>query len=213
VVNPYEVLGIRKNATKRAIEKAFRKKVKAAHPDMGGSREQFAEVHIAYKILTDDGRRARYDSTGEYEDFVPDNQMACSIEIISVALQQVLATVHPSQRTKCDPVPAMKRHIGEQISAGKQALKQHREALEAYKPLHGRFTVKDGPNFMDMLLVGLEASLANRVKELEFSIPRFERALADLEKVTFRVDGTAYMQPAPFGRIMWAQSGATASSS
>ena len=64
--NPYEVLGVPKNATNADIKKAFRKKSRKAHPDRdGGSTAAQSEINVAYKLLTSPDRRARFDQTGD----------------------------------------------------------------------------------------------------------------------------------------------------
>lgn len=42
--NPYDILGIHKNATTEEINSAYRAKVKILHPDNGGSSEDFNRV-------------------------------------------------------------------------------------------------------------------------------------------------------------------------
>jgi len=62
----YEVLGIGKNATKEEVKKAFHKLAHKYHPDKNGSgdSEKFKEASEAYSILSDDKKRAEYDSYG-----------------------------------------------------------------------------------------------------------------------------------------------------
>lgn len=61
----YEVLGIGKNASKDEIKKAFHKLAHKYHPDKGGGdADKFKEVSEAYSVLSDDKKRAEYDSYG-----------------------------------------------------------------------------------------------------------------------------------------------------
>jgi len=63
--NYYDVLGITKSATKDDIKKAFRKLAHQFHPDKkGGNADKFKEVNEAYGILSDDKKRAEYDTYG-----------------------------------------------------------------------------------------------------------------------------------------------------
>lgn len=68
----YETLGITKNATKGEIKRAYRKKAKECHPDIGG--EGFEEVNKAYAVLSDDHKRAQYDATGTINDKSPQDE-------------------------------------------------------------------------------------------------------------------------------------------
>ena len=64
--NYYVVLGVEKNASKEDIKKAFHKLARKYHPDnkSGGDENRFKEVNEAYQILSNDSRRAEYDSYG-----------------------------------------------------------------------------------------------------------------------------------------------------
>jgi DnaJ-class molecular chaperone len=68
-MNPYEVLGINKDATESEIKKAYHKLAIKNHPDKGGDPEQFKKVAEAYEILTK--RKQEYDMFG-YADINPD---------------------------------------------------------------------------------------------------------------------------------------------
>lgn len=61
----YQLLGLDKKASKDDIKKAFRKLAHQYHPDKkGGDEAKFKEVSEAYSILSDDKKRAEYDSYG-----------------------------------------------------------------------------------------------------------------------------------------------------
>ena len=63
--NYYELLGISKNASKDDIKRAFRTLAHKYHPDKkGGEETKFKEVSEAYTILSDDKKRAEYDTYG-----------------------------------------------------------------------------------------------------------------------------------------------------
>jgi DnaJ-class molecular chaperone len=63
--DPYETLGVKKDASGEAIQKAYRALAKKLHPDLnpGNKRaeEQFKEVTAAYDLLGDADKRARFD--------------------------------------------------------------------------------------------------------------------------------------------------------
>lgn len=65
--NPYDVLGVSKDASADEIKKAYRKLSKKYHPDLNhepGAEERFKEVNDAYEILGDPQKKAQYDQFG-----------------------------------------------------------------------------------------------------------------------------------------------------
>lgn len=62
----YEILGISKNASTDEIKKAFRKLAHQYHPDkQTGNAAKFKEVNEAYSVLSDEKKRAAYDTYGK----------------------------------------------------------------------------------------------------------------------------------------------------
>ncbi|MGO9490431.1 MAG: molecular chaperone DnaJ [Solirubrobacteraceae bacterium] len=66
--DPYEVLGVARDASEQEVKKAFRALARELHPDVNAhdpqAEEKFKEAAEAYEILSDDERRATYDRYG-----------------------------------------------------------------------------------------------------------------------------------------------------
>ena len=61
----YDDLGVGEEATPEEVKRAYRRRAQKAHPDRGGDPEKFHAIQLAYEVLSDEARRARYDATGE----------------------------------------------------------------------------------------------------------------------------------------------------
>ena len=63
--DPYDVLGVQKNASPASIKSAFRKLAKKLHPDANKndqkSAAKFAELNAAYEIVGDEDKRKAFD--------------------------------------------------------------------------------------------------------------------------------------------------------
>ena len=64
----YEVLGVRRDASSDDIKRAYRKQAFENHPDRNPdnheAEERFKQATEAYEVLSDAGRRSRYDQFG-----------------------------------------------------------------------------------------------------------------------------------------------------
>ena len=65
----YKVLGVEKNATQAEIKNSFRKLAKKYHPDKTkgdkAAEQKFKEVNEANEVLSDPGKRKKYDQLGD----------------------------------------------------------------------------------------------------------------------------------------------------
>jgi molecular chaperone DnaJ len=67
-LDPYELLGVDRDADDAMIKKAYRKLAREYHPDVNPdpvAQERFKEVSHAYEILSDPQKRAAYDRGGD----------------------------------------------------------------------------------------------------------------------------------------------------
>jgi len=63
--DPYEILGVKRNASQREIQSAYRRKAKKFHPDLNPGKHEaeqdFKKLSAAYEILRDEETRGRFD--------------------------------------------------------------------------------------------------------------------------------------------------------
>jgi DnaJ-class molecular chaperone len=63
--DPYEILGVQRDASQKDVQSAFRKLAKKHHPDLNpgdkAAEDLFKEISAANEILGDEGKRGRFD--------------------------------------------------------------------------------------------------------------------------------------------------------
>jgi hypothetical protein len=68
-VNPYEILGVGRNAAEQEIKTAYRALVKKYHPDRNHTdeaKQKIKEINEAYEILSDPTKKLAFDNPGNY---------------------------------------------------------------------------------------------------------------------------------------------------
>jgi molecular chaperone DnaJ len=68
VTDPYELLGVSREASPEEIKKAYRKLAREYHPDVNpdpAHQDRFKDITAAYEILSDPDKRARFEAGGD----------------------------------------------------------------------------------------------------------------------------------------------------
>lgn len=94
----YSILEVSENATPEEIKKSYRRLARKYHPDINkepGAEAKFKEINGAYEILSNEQKRAQYDSYGDsifggqnFEDVMRNNQ---SSEILNSIFENIFS--------------------------------------------------------------------------------------------------------------------------
>lgn len=162
----YDELGVDKDADAGAIARAYRRRAQRAHPDKGGSTEEFHAVQLAYDVLSDEERRKRYDETGESQE-PPQAQQA-----VSVISNMVIQFVDQADLDHDDMVEAMKRTVAGQMQRSAGEISRLREKIKKRERALRR--VRHRGQGVNILVAALKADL----KGIERAIKSMERDIA-----------------------------------
>jgi curved DNA-binding protein CbpA len=189
MIDLYQLLGIKRGATRDEVRKAYRRKAKSSHPDSGGSVEQFGALATAHEVLSDERRREKYDATGEIETSKPNNLDVSAIEVIAQKLGLVIHAEHDV--TSLDVDALIEQAIREDITARKSSIADQERAIKRVGRLRARAKRKTegGDNMLLRVLDWHERSSKDLIKKNEDSVASMERALEILEGYSF-VDDT-----------------------
>ena len=185
MIDLYQLLGLKRAATREEVRKAYRRKAKSSHPDSGGSVEAFNTLTAAHDVLADARRRERYDSTGEIEQARPDNFDGSAIEVIAQKLGMI---IHAEQDlTSLDIGAVIEQAIRADIASRKSSIANQRRAVERAAALRARVKRKanNEDNMLARVLDWHEVSAKDNVRKNEEAVRAMERALEILEGYSF----------------------------
>lgn len=214
-LNPYEELGVARDADEKLIRKAYRDRSKVCHPDAGGSEEEFDRVSTALAVLTDPKKRKTYDDTGRIESDRPDNDRSAALQIIEMQVARLINEyITRGFPLNADPrrmnVPkVLARRIREELPQAFDGIKQGENVVAFYRDMSLRFSQKPGAedeDFIGRLLTDQIKTAEEQMAGLRLSIRVREVALTILETYEFKMD-----EASPFDPYLWSAAGVATS--
>ncbi len=185
-MNPYEVLGIDRDATHARIRAAYRRAVMKHHPDKGGDPKKFEEVQKAHEVLTDPDRRAHYDATGDMgEAKAPDHMLHTIINAFNGAIGAIIAS--GKEPEYADLIHEMKLVLQQTESDMKGQLVPLETGLARLAKLAGRFTAPEGrADYFSIIIQGQISDINNRMRPLHEAMEQARAARLYLDGCQFR---------------------------
>lgn len=179
----YDELGVDKYADAGAIERAYRRRAQRAHPDKGGSTEEFHAVQLAYDTLSDEGKRKRYDETGETNEPLPEQQ---AIQVIS---NMAIQFVEAADLEHDHMIESIKATVIAQMANSRNEIYKLREKAKRRERAIRR--VKHKGQGVNILKTALQANLSGierAIKTMEKDIALGELVLKMLNDYGYEVE-------------------------
>lgn len=182
--NPYEALGVDKDADPATIKRAYRGKAKGKHPDAGGSDVEFAPIAEAYRILSTPALKAAYDQTGEVDEKPMDVKVR---ENLIAAFRNT-----PGLEDNKSILQAVRAQFEGAIanSASQRAILA--DQRRKWEKKREKVTAKEGLNCFQLVVDHELQSIAQQIPLLEGQEELFRACLAALE--TYEEDWAAPKQ-------------------
>lgn len=200
MLDPYQVLGVAREADAATIKAAYRRLAKTAHPDQGGDKETFEAIKFAYDILRNPDRRAQYDRDGTVH-FIPESMIdAKAVELIADIIGNILmGNSDPNKNALIQP---MVDFCAEKIRETEQHNLKLITAKDRAERMVARFRKKEGktgPNVLADItrrkIVEAEQAIAGN----DTTIKVMRRALKIIESHEFDFDRVHQVQYQYFG--------------
>jgi curved DNA-binding protein CbpA len=190
--DPYQVLGLDRDADAPAIKRAYRKRAKQAHPDAGGSAEAFARLARANLVLSDPARRSRYNRDGTVDDSAADSAVSKAISIVvgffAAAVENHIRSGAPDPLT-VDLVRQARGNFAGEIRKYQKQRKPIVRAREKLEAVEKRLRAKKNANLLLRQALRMQAaSTAGPLANIDSHIAAYRCALAVLDGYDYVAD-------------------------
>lgn len=190
----YADLGVPRDATPADLHRAYRRAVKRAHPDTGGSSDAFHRVRTALLVLSDNVRRQRYDATGEFDEGnVVDNREASLLEALAFVVDMALSkTMQGGINPKTADMMALMRQVVRELQAKLNSeIVGFKSAIQKFEMIKGRFTVAgEAVNRVEKVIAG-------KITQLEYMASSAAQRRDRFEEIAKMLDDYEYQRDVP----------------
>ena len=196
--DPYEVLGVDRNATEAEIKKAAKQSARKAHPDAGGSDDAFIENRKSLAVLSNPEKRAKFDATGAIDEEKPDNSTSIAMQIIISVMAEItngyLASGFSSSRDprNFDLIKLVEGKIMDKIDNDQETVRQGKKHAAFLRDFVKRFKLrKKGKASFDFISRQINDEIAvidAKIAEVEIMIESTKLALELLASYHYDFD-------------------------
>lgn len=184
MIDPYDILGVSRDADGAAIKVAYRRQAKSSHPDTGGDVEAFSKLTTSYELLIDPIRRKVYDDTG-YDPVLADSKDLEGVLLLETLMNEII--MDEREPGSFDPVAAMRRKLTDQIVSARfhiLEMERHRGRIRNHLDRIGRRPETD---VLGRMFRSRTDTIADAITKAEAQIEAIERAYRMLEGYSYEM--------------------------
>lgn len=185
MIDPYEILGVPREADGAAIKTAYRKRAKSVHPDAGGDVNAFSKLATAFEVLSDPLRRKVYDDTG-YDPELADTKDLQGLVILETLVNEVI--LDEREPGSFDPVAAMRRKLTDKIVNARfhiLEMERHRARIRNHIDRIGR---KPESDVLGRMLRSRCDAISDAIVKAGSEIENIEQAYGMLDGYSYEVE-------------------------
>jgi len=185
LIDPYDILGLSRDADNAAVKSAYRKRAKLAHPDAGGDSEVFGNLKLAYELLLDPVRRKVFDDTG-YDPELADTKDLQGLVILETLVNEMI--LDEREPGSFDPVASMRRKLTDRIVTARfhiLEMERHRARIRNHMDRMGR---KPGTDVLGRMLKARCETIGQAISKSETEIKTIEQAYGMLDGYAYELE-------------------------
>jgi len=190
--DPYETIGVDKDASHDHIKKVYRKKVRKTHPDRNPdnleAEEEFKRLATAYMVLGDPEKRQHFDDTGERKKET--NDQANAVKLLVDLFQKMCSHACRLGHPEFNIIDEMKSKLEHTIQqCGNVDIEKADHQLEILEVIRKKLITKNkDPDEPGIFEVTLENLIRSEKRNKEISQEAIRIGTIALE----RLDGYEY---------------------
>jgi|SRR6267142_4321176 len=195
--DPYKVLGLKPDATEAEINAAYRAAARTAHPDGGGTVDEFDDIKQAHLILLDPEKRRKFDKDGIVDDNNPNNVTSVAMQRITIFfVQTVQATMlQPALNlNQFDLIQGANAFFDQEIKNCHKRIHETDNQIKQFEKALKRLKTKRTKDVIRVMLDHHVSELKNGILAQRNEIAIYDEAKLIIKDYTFEQDDAGVAQ-------------------